>query len=44
MPVSRRCGISSVRGRRYLKMSHAYPRIVREFDDEDDEPMVYGGR
>jgi len=21
-----------------------YPRIIREFDDKDEEPMVYGGR
>jgi len=21
-----------------------YPRIIREFDDEDEEPMIYGGK
>jgi len=25
-------------------MTQYYPRIIREFDDRDDEPMMYGGR
>jgi len=24
-------------------MTSMYPRIIREFDDEDDEPLIYGG-
>jgi len=24
-------------------MTSMYPRIIREFEDDDDEPMCYGG-
>jgi len=23
-------------------MTSMYPRIIREFDDNDDEPLIYG--
>jgi len=25
-------------------MTSMYPRIIREFDDDDDEPLIYGGK
>jgi len=25
-------------------MTDWYPRIIREFDDRDEEPMIYGER
>ena len=25
-------------------MTDWYPRIIREFEDENEEPMIYGGK